>query len=284
MITILGTGLLGSGFARALLRRGETVHVWNRSFDKARQLAADGAHAFEDPAEAVRGAERVHVVLADDAAVDHVLALAAGGLAAGALVVDHTTTSTAGARTRTAAWRERGITYQHAPVFMGPQNAEQATGLMLISGARDVVAALTPKLAPMTGKLVDLGPRVEAAAAFKLLGNLFLLALSAGFTDMLLLAKAMGVSPADVATLFEHFNPGASVPSRFKRLLDADYDHPSWTLAMARKDARLMHAEADAAGIALAMLPEVERKMDEMLARGFSGADWTVVAKDALER
>ena len=32
-ITILGTGLLGSGFARALLKKGEQVRVWFVSMD-----------------------------------------------------------------------------------------------------------------------------------------------------------------------------------------------------------------------------------------------------------
>jgi len=278
MITILGTGLLGSGFARALLTKGEAVRVWNRTPAKAEALVADGAISVGDPAEAVRGVDRVHVVLSDDAAIDAVLAAAAPGLTG--LVIDHSTTSTAGARARTEQWRARGITYQHAPVFMGPGNALESTGLMLLSGDRDVVARVTPLLAPMTGKLVDLGPRVDAAAAFKLLGNLLLMALTAGFTDMLALGKAMAVSPAQLATLFEHFNPGGSLPARFKRMTDADYDRPSWELAMARKDARLMQAEADQAGIALSMLPAFAARMDAAIAAGHGHADWTIVGKD----
>jgi 3-hydroxyisobutyrate dehydrogenase len=280
MITVLGTGLLGSGFTRALRKRGEPVRVWNRTIAKAQTLEETGATAVADAAEAVRGASRVHIVLTDDAAVDAVLAAAAPGLATGALVIDHSTTSTAGARDRTASWRARGITYLHAPVFMGPGNAAESTGLMLISGDRAVVRTVTPLLAPMTGKLVDLGPRVDAAAAFKLLGNLFLMALAAGFTDMLALGKAMNVAPAELATLFEHFNPGTSIPARFKRMTDADYDHPSWELAMARKDARLMQAEADAADMPLRMLPVVAAQMDRMIAEGHGAADWTVIARD----
>jgi 3-hydroxyisobutyrate dehydrogenase len=280
MITILGTGLLGSGFARALCRQGASVRVWNRTPDKARALAALGATPAGDPAEAVRGAERTHIVVSDDAAVDAVLAAAAPGFAAGALVLDHSTTSTAGARERTARWRERGVVYQHAPVFMGPQNAAESSGVMLLSGDRAVVARVSPLLKPLTGKLVDLGPRVDAAAATKLLGNLFLLALTAGFTDVLALARAMDVPPAEVASLFDHFNPGAAVPARFRRILEADFDHPSWELAMARKDARLMQAEADAAGIALSMLPAFAARMDRLLAQGHAHADWTVVAKE----
>jgi len=283
MITILGTGLLGSGFTRALRKKGEQVRVWNRSPEKARALESVGAIAVADAAEAVRGTDRTHVVVSDDAAVDAVLEAAAPGFAPGALVLDHSTTSPAGARERTARWRERGIVYHHAPVFMGPQNAADSTGVMLLSGDRDVVARISPMLAPLTGKLVDFGERVDAAAAFKLLGNAFLIALTAGFTDMLALGKAMGVAPAEIATLFESFNPGAAVPARFKRMTDADYDQPSWELGMARKDARLMQAEADGAGVPLQMIPAMAALMDRFIADGHGHRDWTVVGKDFLK-
>jgi 3-hydroxyisobutyrate dehydrogenase len=280
MITVLGTGLLGTGFARALLRRGEPVHVWNRTAARAQALVADGAVAFDDPAAAARGASRVHVVVSDDAAVDAVLD--AARLDGSCAVYDHTTTSTRGALERTVRWRHNGVHYLHAPVFMGPGNALEGTGLMLVSGDREVVEAAKPVLGPMTGKLVDLGPRVDAAAAFKLLGNTLLMALTAGFADMLGLAKAMGVAPGDVATLFDHFNPGATLPARFRRMLDATYDDPSWALAMARKDARLVQAEVEHGGVALAVLPAIAARMDALVAEGYGDADWTVLARDFL--
>lgn len=278
MIAILGTGLLGSGFTRALRKQGHDVRVWNRTNHKARPLAETGAIVVEDAAEAVRSAERVHVVVSDDAAVDAVLD--AAKLPPGALVIDHSTTSTAGARERTQRWRERGVVYLHAPVFMGPQNAAESTGLMLVSGDREVVARVMPMLRPMTGKLVDLGERVDAAAAYKLLGNLFLMALAAGFMDMLALGRAMGLRPPEVGSLFEHFNPGAQVPARFKRLTDAAYEQPSWELAMARKDARLMQHEMGSH--TLEMLPAVVARMDAAIANGEGNLDWTVIARDLL--
>jgi len=42
-ISFLGTGLLGSGMAEAMLGRGNTVTVWNRSEAKARALEPLGA-------------------------------------------------------------------------------------------------------------------------------------------------------------------------------------------------------------------------------------------------
>jgi 3-hydroxyisobutyrate dehydrogenase len=282
MIAFFGMGLLGSNFVRALRRRGEDVQVWNRSPDKATALEAEGARAFADPAEAARGATRVHLTLPDDAVVDDVLERARPGLAAGAVIIDHSTTSTQGVLARIARWRERGVTFVHAPVFMGPQNARESTGIMMLSGPRSIVEPLRPVLAPMTGKLVDLGERPDGAAAFKLLGNLFLICMTAGLAEMLALAKALHVPPAEAASLFEHFNPGTTIAPRIKRMTDAAFSDPSWELAMARKDARLMIDAASEAGVPLALLPAIAARMDAVLAEGHAEDDWTVIAKDAV--
>jgi 3-hydroxyisobutyrate dehydrogenase len=282
MIAFFGMGLLGSNFVRALRRRGEDVHVWNRSPDKATALEAEGARAFAEPAEAARGAARVHLTLPDDAIVDDVLERARPGLAADVVLIDHSTTSAQGALARIARWRERGITFVHAPVFMGPQNARDATGLMMISGPRSVVEPLRPVLAPMTGKLVDLGERPDAAAAFKLLGNLFLICMTAGLAEMLALAKALHVPPDQAASLFEQFNPGTTIGGRIKRMVDASFADPSWELTMARKDARLMLDAAADAGVPLALLPAIAARMDVVIGEGHGAQDWTVIARDAV--
>lgn len=256
--------------------------MWNRTPAKAESLRDSGAQAFSDPAEAVRGATRVHLTLSDDAAVDDVLSRAASGFAADVTVFDHTTTSTAGAHRRVDAWAAKGVTYVHAPVFMGPQNALEGTGLMLVSGDRDVVARVTPVLATMTGKVVDLGPKVDAAAAFKLLGNCFLMFLTAGLADMLMLAKAVDVAPEDALSLFQHFNPGATIGARAKRMLDVDAA-PSWELSMARKDARLILEEVARKELSLAAVPAIAARMDSLIAEGLGAEDWTVMARSALK-
>jgi 3-hydroxyisobutyrate dehydrogenase len=282
MIAFFGMGMLGSGFVRALRRRGEAVQVWNRTHAKAQALESDGARAFALPADAARGASRIHLSLSDDAAVDEVLERAREGFAPSVIIVDHTTTSASGTAERAKRWEERGVAFLHAPVFMGPQNALESTGIMLTSGDVARVEALTPALSAMTGKLTNLGPRPDAAAAFKLMGNLFLMFLTTGLADMLALAKAMEVSPADASKLFDMFNPGATVGARMKRITDAKFSEPSWELSMARKDARLMLEEAERAGIPLAVLPAIAARMDAVIAAGHGGDDWTVIAKDAL--
>jgi 3-hydroxyisobutyrate dehydrogenase len=274
MIAFFGTGLLGSGFVRALRRRGEDVRVWNRTIDKARPLAEVGARVFDDPAEAARGAERVHLSLSDDAAVDEVLARAKPT----GVIVDHTTTSATGTAARAQRWEK----FLHAPVFMGPQNALESTGIMLASGPRARFDALEPALAAMTGRLIYLGPDPGRAAAFKLMGNLFLMHMTTGVAEMLALAKALGVPAAEAQTMFDVFNPAPSLGARAKRMLDGNYAQPSWELAMARKDARLMLEEAGRAHQPLDVLAAIAAVMDRYIARGHGHDDWTVIAKDGL--
>ncbi len=277
MIAVLGMGLLGSNFSRALMKKGAQVHVWNRSPERAKALEAEGAKAFADAAEAVKGASVVHIVVSDDAAVDSVLA--AAKLAPGALVIDHSTTSPGGAKRRS---ERTDLTFVHAPVFMGPQNALESTGIMLVSGERARVERVTPMLTPMTGKLVDLGERVDAAACFKLMGNTFLMGFMAAIGDLIGLGKALGIGPADAVGLFDHFNPGAMTSARAKKMASGEYAQPSWELAMARKDARLVQEEVERAHVALTLVPAIATKMDAMIERGHAHDDWSVIAKDFI--
>jgi 3-hydroxyisobutyrate dehydrogenase len=144
MIAFFGMGLLGTNFVRALRRRGEAVHVWNRTVAKARALEGAGAKAFESAADAAKGAVRVHLALSDDDAVDQVLEQARAGFGEGLTIVDHTTTSPTGTAARSQRWAARGVAFQHAPVFMGPQNALDGTGIMLASGDRARFDMLAP--------------------------------------------------------------------------------------------------------------------------------------------
>ena len=209
-IAFFGTGLMGSGFVRRLRANGHEVNVWNRSAAKARALEADGAKAFDDPAAALAGAERVHLSLSDDAAVDAVLEPLAASIPTTAWIVDHTTTAVTPTAERIARWESRGRTFVHAPVFMGPANALEGTGLMLVSGHKSRHDALLPDLQKMTGNVVYLGEAPERAAAFKLFGNLTLLGIMGVLGDVNRLAHAVGIPTAEAFSLFKHFNPGGA--------------------------------------------------------------------------
>lgn len=282
MKAFLGMGLLGSNFVKAMRRRGDEVQVWNRTASKAKALESDGAKAFDEVSEAVKGADIIHLTLRDDATVDEVLAKAEPGMKAGAIIYDHTTTSVEGAKQRTADWKAKGITYLHAPVFMGPPNALESTGFMLVSGDQDIIAKAEQELSKMTGKLLNLGTETGKASGMKLTGNLFLLTLTAGISDTLAMAKGLGISGEELSKLFAEWNPAAVMPARLKRILTGDFDNPSWELAMARKDAGLMLKEAGKSDTHLAVIPAVAAEMDNWIEKGYGDKDWSVIAKDNI--
>jgi 3-hydroxyisobutyrate dehydrogenase len=111
MKAFLGMGLLGSHFVRAMIAKGDTVQVWNRTFSKAKDMEQFGAKAFPSVVDAVKEASIIHMAVKDDASVDEVLQAAREGFAPGAIIVDHTTTSKEGAIKRTQEWQQKGFQY-----------------------------------------------------------------------------------------------------------------------------------------------------------------------------
>ena len=166
---------------------------------------------------------------------------------------------------------------------MGPPNALAGTGVMMASGDKALFDSVAPYLEKMTGKLVYLGPDPARAAGLKLFGNHFLVVMGAALMDTLALAKALGIPQDEVAHLFDFFNPGTMIPARLARIRAADYANPSWNLAMARKDVRLMTEAAAAGGVTLDALPGIAQAMDAWIASGHAADDWTVISTNALE-
>ncbi|ANI89670.1 6-phosphogluconate dehydrogenase [Arachidicoccus ginsenosidimutans] len=280
MVAYLGTGLLGANFTRAMLKRGVEVQVWNRTSEKAFALEQYGAKAFEDVTKAVENASVIHLTLKDDASVDEVLEKASAAFKKGVIIIDHTTTSASGAVKRTAYWKEKGFVYQHAPVFMGPQNALDATGYMLVSGDRKLIANLQPDLSAMTGKLLNFGETVGKAASMKLIGNLFLITFTAGLSDVLSLAEAQDISTEDILSLLNEWNPAASsIPDRLKKMSGTDFSNPSWELNMARKDTQLFMNAVNEAGQSFTVIPAIAKRMDTLIAEGHGNEDWMVIGK-----
>ncbi|MFN7645571.1 MAG: NAD(P)-dependent oxidoreductase [Burkholderiales bacterium] len=282
-IAFLGTGLMGTGFVRRMLSQGHQVTVWNRSADKAQALEAHGARACPSAAEAVSGVDRVHLMVADDAVVDAILEPIVEAIPPAAWIVDHTTTATTPTAERAKRWAARGRRFVHAPVFMGPANCVDGTGVMLLSGDKAMCDAVTPLLEPMTGKLIWLGPQPERATSFKLFGNLTLIGLAGVLGDVCRLADAVGIPPTEAMGLFASFNPGAMLPARAAKIASGPYDQVSFEVAMARKDVRLMIEEAARHGVNLAVMPAVAALQDAAIARGEGALDTSAAFRWPLQ-
>lgn len=280
-IALLGTGLLGSAFAEALLARGGSdLTVWNRTRAKAEPLGALGARVADTPEDAVRGAERVHLVLLDDDSVDEAIAQFRHALRDGAVIVDHTTLRPDRTAARAAARNAAGIEYLHAPVMMGPPAARSAKGFMFVAGPTERFERVKSALEVMTGELIFLGERAELAAAYKLCANAMILMIPAAMADVFHMADAMDVTRDHVLNMFNRITtlPGV-MAARAPRMVSGDYE-ATFTLETARKDVRLMVESSGSENVP--MLRALAQRMDDVIAAGYADKDVGVLSKPGL--
>jgi 3-hydroxyisobutyrate dehydrogenase len=279
-IAFLGTGLLGSAFVEAAMKRGgDEITVWNRTASKARALEQFGARAVASAADAVRDATRIHLVLKDDAVVEEVIAALRPGLEANTIIVDHSTTQPERTAARSRRLNGEGVHYLHCPVFIGPAAARAGQGTILAAGSRPLFDAVKAPLERMAAKVEYVGERPDLAAVYKLCGNAFIVGLNALVADVFSIAAGASVPPADTLKILELFNPAATISGRGRSMAAGDFT-PSFELAMARKDVRLMMETASERP--LAALPSIASRMDALIAEGRGGDDLAVMGKDAV--
>jgi 3-hydroxyisobutyrate dehydrogenase len=278
-IAYLGTGLLGSGFVYAAAKRGDHITVWNRTAEKAHALEPLGVRVAATPADAVRGASRVHLVLKDDAVVDAVVAALRPGLASDAIIIDHTTTQPALTAERARRLNSEGVRYLHCPVFIGPAAARESQGTILASGPQQLFDAVKHELAHMASRVEYFGERPDLAAVYKLCGNAFIIGISALVADVFTVASGAHVSPTEALRILDFFNPSAVIAGRGRNIAVGDFS-PAFELEMARKDVRLMLETAGTRP--LAALPGIASRMDDLIGQGYGAADLSVIGKDVL--
>jgi 3-hydroxyisobutyrate dehydrogenase-like beta-hydroxyacid dehydrogenase len=279
-IAFLGTGLLGSAFVEAAIGRGDSVTVWNRTPAKARALEPLGASVAASPADAVRDAERVHLVLRDDAVVDDVIEQFRMVLPASCVIVDHTTTQPALTAARAQRLADHGVRYLHCPVFIGPAAARQGKGTILAAGPVDIYVDVQRALERMAEHVRFVGERPDLAAAHKLMGNCYILGLAALVSDVMAIGRGADVSPSDALELLGTFNAAGIIAGRGRKMAQGDFE-ASFELDMARKDIRLMMETAG--DFPLAILPSLAARMDHVLGEGLGDKDFSVIAHDMVE-
>ncbi len=267
--------MLGSAMIRAMLQRAIEVRVWNRTPQKAQALEEYGAHVFTDPVEAARGADLVHLCLADDASVDSVLDAALPGIAKQSPIVDHSTVLPQRVAERAHRLAEDGYAFLHAPVFMGPPMALNAAGVMMTSGDAALFERVRSVLAAMCSDLRYVGDRPQDAAIFKLMGNAMILAVVGGLNDAIRIAEIQGLDRERAYALFDFFDPCGQIKGRGRRMVAGEYE-PMWTLDMAHKDATLMQAAAHHER--LPVVDAMESLMRNVSDRGLGALDLGAVA------
>jgi len=137
-VAFIGLGVMGGPMAGHLDAAGHRTRVYNRSADKAQ--AWTGRHkgrAFDTPAAAAQEAEFVFTCVGNDEDLRQVV-LGEGGalaaMAAGSILVDHTTTSAEVAREISQLARARGVGFIDAPVSGGQAGAENGVLTVMCGG------------------------------------------------------------------------------------------------------------------------------------------------------
>jgi len=231
-LCLAGYGLIGEAWARHYRADGFELAVWNRTPKPEVPGFVAGL------AEAVRGAQVLHIVVADPPAVGSVLEAALPALPAQSLVIQSSTISPAWARAFAGQVEGSGRTYVEAPFTGSKPAAENRQNVFYLGGGGAAKEQAGRVLHGLSSRRFDIGT-VEQAAALKLAMNLQIAAMAQALAESITLARAAGVPDALFFEVME-LNVARSGVSALKqpKLLAADYS-PQFSVKHMAKDLRL---------------------------------------------
>lgn len=273
VVAVLGTGIMGSGMARSLLRAGLSVRVWNRTRAKALPLAEAGARLAGSPEEAVRDADVVLTVLGDGPAVEAALTAARPGLRAGQVWLQAATVGIEATARLAALADELGLVYLDSPVSGTREPAEQGKLTVFVSGPQTARPTVEPVLDAIGQKTVWAGATPGEATRLKLVANTWVLTLVGGIAETLNVADALGVDPR----VFLDAVAGGPLDSPYLRnkaaaVLSGELA-PSFGLSSALKDTRLILAAAEESGARLDLLTASAARFARAVDQGHGDED-----------
>lgn len=203
-VSVLGCGVMGSALVQALLGRGSSVTVWNRTAAKAEPLERRGARRATSPAEAVRASP---VVIVCVTSYEHTLELLAGTELGGRSLVQLSTGSPRDAH-RAEAWaRERGADYLDGAILATPRQIGTPESAILVSGSKRAYEAARDRLEQTAASVSYLGERVSAASAFDFAFLSVLFGALAGFYHAITMVEAERLPLSELAGLVESSAP-----------------------------------------------------------------------------
>jgi 3-hydroxyisobutyrate dehydrogenase-like beta-hydroxyacid dehydrogenase len=247
-VAVIGLGAMGSRIARRLLDVGHEVVVWNRTPLRTEPLVAAGAASAASAADAARRAEAVVTVVADPDAVEAVTE-GPDGIAAGAsgdtTVIEMSTVGPESIRWL-ASVLPRGAGLLDAPVLGSLNEAESGSLHVFVGGSEALFERWRPLLTAL-GSPIHVGP-LGAGASAKLVANATLVGTLTLLGEILALADGLVIT-REVAFRVLAETPLAAQAERRRVSLERDEFPLHFSLALARKDARLIVEAARATGV-----------------------------------
>jgi 3-hydroxyisobutyrate dehydrogenase len=278
----IGTGIMGAPMARRLLDGGHRVRVFNRTPEKARAMAADGASVVADAAACVIGAEAVFIMVPDTPDVEATVAKIEPALKAGQIVVDMSTIAPAAERAIAARLKTKTVDYLDAPVSGGDVGAREGTLAIMVGGDAAAFERARPLFELMGKRVTHMG--ASGAGQMTKLANQIAVAVTLeAAAEAIKFARAGGL---DASRMVEAIGAGAAgswqLSNLGPKIIAGDY-RPGFFIKLIRKDLRLVTEAARDAGLALPGLALMASMFNSAAVLGYD-MDGTQAVAAALDR
>jgi len=278
----IGTGIMGAPMARRLIGGGNRVRVFNRSAEKARALAADGATVASDAAACAAGAEMVFIMVPDTPDVEATVAKIEPVLKAGQIVIDMSTVAPAAERAISARLKAKGVEYLDAPVSGGDVGARDGTLAIMVGGDAAAFERARPLFELMGKRITHMG--ASGAGQMTKLANQIAVALALeAAAEAIKFAQGGGL---DASRVVEAIGAGAAgswqLSNLGPKIIAGDY-RPGFFVKLIRKDLRLVAEAARESGLALPGLALMASMFNTAAALGHD-LDGTQAVAAALDR
>lgn len=272
-IAVLGIGMMGFPMARRLCEAGHTVHVWNRTREKAERLSSLGATVHDRAADAVRSAQAVICLLENGNAVGEVLFASgvAQALRPDAMVIDMSSIQPREARDHAARLSELGLTHLDAPVSGGTLGAERGTLAIMVGGKPADFSRAQPLL-EVFGRATHVGPHGTGQLAK--LANQMIVGITIGaVAEALLMCEKGGASMAKVKeAITGGFADSRILQVHGQRMIERDFS-PHGRMSVQLKDMRNALATADEIGFDAPVTRLLETLYSDGIEHGLSDLD-----------
>lgn len=284
-VAFLGLGAMGMPMAANIAKAGHALTAWNRSRKDLEGFGSAPATVADSVSQAVRGAEVVVSMLADDAAVEHVTreglldALAPEAVHAGASTVGIDT-----AKRLNALHEAKGRAYVAAPVIGRPDMAVAKKLWIISAGPAAARARARPVLEAMGRGVTEIGDAPWQASLVKLGNNFMLAAMLEAMGEAYALMRKAGIRPQDFAEIVNNAFQSPTYANYGAIIAEERFSPALFRLPLGLKDVRLVLAAADEFGVPM---PTANAAHDNLLtakARGDADLDWAVLARAAQAR
>lgn len=284
IIGFVGTGLMGRGMARSLLRNGHTLKIYNRTRAKAEEVAQAGGVVVDTPKEAADGAEFVITMLADPEAVTACFEGDTGilsSLVQGAIVIDSSTISPQTTTCIAEQVKGKGAQLLDAPVFGSKNEAENGALGFLVGGEREAFDA-AQEILTCLGKPSYMGASGMGVCA-KLVINLVIGGALEAFNEGMVMATRAGLDPDLMYSVLMNSRARCGIfemkaPSVLKRDFTTFFP-----LKLMDKDLRLVLETADSLGLSMPAIQAVKGVYGKCVSAGLGDEDFSATIKH-LER